>query len=299
VRTGEKGCETTDRVDFTELVASVARNGLAMASISFCCTLTWAVSVIVRFRAVGRLDIGGEVSAVVRLSFVGVLDELSDRSALSPIGWDRADALDSIAPLGVFSSSGTPFSMGGSAVVTGEIRGVRSIDSGLAVRGANSLSKTLSLDTMAGPLKGPVGMVESPFGRFPAPRSCALARRSNMCCISRSPVTLACALAIPAEDVADQPMRSFMNSMDRFRTFWRLCKRSSDWCAKEKECKLSEGKRDRSSVKVGELGPGDNGAVWLCGSSIVVSEEDLVRTPRDGVLLAGEGRVGARRGLCC
>jgi hypothetical protein len=37
-----------------------------------------SVSVIVRFRKLGRLDDGGDVFAVVPLSFVGVRDELSD-----------------------------------------------------------------------------------------------------------------------------------------------------------------------------------------------------------------------------
>lgn len=45
--------------------------------------------------------------------------------------------------------------------------------------------------------------------------------------------------------------------MLRFSTFWRLCSDVLLWCAKEKECKDSDGKRARSSLKgsVGEDGP--------------------------------------------
>ena len=41
---------------------------------------------------------------------------------------------------------------------------------------------------------------------------------------------------------------------------------SSDWWAKEKECKDSEGNLDRSSVKAGEAGPGEVGIWWVGGS---------------------------------
>jgi len=75
--------------------------------------------------------------------------------------------------------------------------------------------------------------------------------------------------------------------------------RSSDWCAKENECKDSEGKRERSSVKTGEPGPGDVSGAWPFKSAMTVRDDDLVRAPSDGVLLDGEGNVGARTGLCC
>lgn len=56
---------------------------------------------------------------------------------------------------------------------------------------------------------------------------------------------------------AAQPSLSRMNSMLRFRTFWRECRESLLWWAKEKECRDSVGKRARSSLKgrVGEEGP--------------------------------------------
>lgn len=57
--------------------------------------------------------------------------------------------------------------------------------------------------------------------------------------------------------VAAQPSLSRIKSMDRFKTFWRLYMKSSDWWAKEKEWRDSEGKRERSSLKLraGEPGP--------------------------------------------
>lgn len=177
------------------------------------------------------------------------------------------------------------------------MRGVLSMGSGLAVLGANSLSNTFAFVVIAGPVNGPVGMSGSPFGRFPAPSRCAFASRSSIFWVSKSPVTRACALAIPAFDETDQAIRSLINSMDRFSTFWRLCIRSSDWCANEKECSDSDGKRERSSVKVEEVGPADSGAVW---SNSMVAEDDLVRTLRDGARLDAEfGMVGVRIGLCC
>ena len=137
--------------------------------------------------------------------------------------------------------------------------GVLSIGSGLAVLGANILSNTFTSEAMAGPLNGPVRILGSPPGTLSRPSSWALANKSSMFCISTSPVARACALAIAAFDATDQPMRSLMNSRDRFRTFCRLCMWSSDWWANEKECSDSDGKRERSSVKAGELGPADSG----------------------------------------
>ena len=56
--------------------------------------------------------------------------------------------------------------------------------------------------------------------------------------------------------VAAQPSLFCIKSIERFRTFWRLCINSSDCVANEKECSDSLGKRVRSSPKarVGELG---------------------------------------------
>jgi hypothetical protein len=177
------------------------------------------------------------------------------------------------------------------------MRGVLSMGSGLEVLGANILSNILASDDVAaGPVKGPTGKLGSPSGRFPAPTRCALASKSNMFCVSTSPAALAWALAIPALEETDQAMRSRMNSIERFRTFWRLCIRSSDWWANEKEWSDSDGKRERSSVKVGELGPGESGTGR---SRSTVAEEDLVMVERDGVRLMDAGMVGARIGLCC
>lgn len=93
-----------------------------------------------------------------------------------------------------------------------------------------------------------------------------------------------------------------MNSTDLFKTFWRLCMNSSDWWAKENECKDSEGNRLRSSVKlsVGEDGP----------EAIAIDAErefgkdrviDPDRGPTEGFLEddSEEGIVGTRDGGCC
>ncbi len=74
--------------------------------------------------------------------------------------------------------------------------------------------------------------------------------------------------------------------------------KSSDWCAKEKECSDSEGNRDRSSVKLGEEGPGVNG-VWCPEGSIIVIEVERWM-PVDWLReeTAVEGMVGVR-GLGC
>jgi hypothetical protein len=266
-----------------------------MASMSFCCTDAWtvSVSVIVRFSTLGRLEGGGDVFAVVPLSFVGVLDELSDPvlSACRDCGRVSEVEVDRSC-----SEPRTAIGIGGGPRVVGDMRGVLSMGSGLADRGAKSLSKMLAFVVAAGPVNGPGGMAGCPFGRFPAPSRCAFDSRSNMFCVSTSPVTRACALAIPAFDETDQAIRSLINSMDRFSTFWRLCIRSSDWCANEKECSDSDGKRERSSVKV-EVGPADRGAEW---SSSMLADGDLVRTLSEGARLNVEvGMVGVRIGLCC
>lgn len=95
-----------------------------------------------------------------------------------------------------------------------------------------------------------------------------------------------------------------MNSMDRFKIFCLLCIKSSDWWAKEKECKDSEGKRVRSSVKVGLLGPGVSALsvpyelfLELEGRSNTI---ELARGT-EGVLdeASEDGIVGSREGGCC
>ena len=50
-----------------------------------------------------------------------------------------------------------------------------------------------------------------------------------------------------------------MKSTLRFKTFCLLCNESLDWCAKENECRDSEGKRVRSSDsgRLGDEGPAD------------------------------------------
>lgn len=78
--------------------------------------------------------------------------------------------------------------------------------------------------------------------------------------------------------------------------------KSSDWWANEKECRDSDGNRERSSVKfsVGEDGPEvmarDADRV---GGSVRVIEPD--RGPTEGLREEDpeEGNVGARGGGCC
>ncbi len=96
-------------------------------------------------------------------------------------------------------------------------------------------------------------------------------------------------------------MRSFMNSMERLRTFWRLWRKSSAWWAKEKECSDSVGKRERSSEKLGDAGPAEKeesgaGAVTLALNDV---ERERVTTEglRDEALEFG--MVGLREGGCC
>jgi hypothetical protein len=116
------------------------------------------------------------------------------------------------------------------------IDAVRSSGSGLDVRGRNCLSNKLSPDVSAGPVRGPEVMYGSGLGKLPAPMNCALANSSNMFCVSTSPVKRAWALARPAcVELMDQPIRSFMNSTDRFSTLCRFCTKSSAWCANENE----------------------------------------------------------------
>lgn len=78
--------------------------------------------------------------------------------------------------------------------------------------------------------------------------------------------------------------------------------KSSDWWAKEKECRDSEGKRVRSSVKfsVGEEGPECMAREGVRGVGRArVIEPDL--GPTEGLREDDpeEGNVGARGGGCC
>lgn len=78
--------------------------------------------------------------------------------------------------------------------------------------------------------------------------------------------------------------------------------KSSDWWAKENECRDSEGNRLRSSVKfsVGEEGPelmAKEGVRGFGSASVI----EAVRGPTDGLREEDpeEGNVGARGGGCC
>ena len=144
-------------------------------------------------------------------------------------------------------------------------------------------------------------MEASGFGRLPAPINWARARSSNIFCASTSPLTLAWALARAAwDELMGHPIRSFMNSRERLSTFWRFCIKSSDWWAKEKEWRDSEGKRDRSSEKLGDPGPLERGIVPVWEST-AVKEGVRERATTDGLRedALEPGRVGFRDGGCC
>lgn len=70
---------------------------------------------------------------------------------------------------------------------------------------------------------------------------------------------------------------------------------SSDWCAKEKECNDSEGKRERSSEKLGDEGCVLKGMPEVFASSVVI-DVDLDK-PMEELLDAGF--EGARDEGCC
>lgn len=57
--------------------------------------------------------------------------------------------------------------------------------------------------------------------------------------------------------------------------------KSSDWWAKEKECKDSEGNRERSSEKLGEAGPLDSTLEVL--DSMAVNEGVRERATTEGL----------------
>ena len=93
-----------------------------------------------------------------------------------------------------------------------------------------------------------------------------------------------------------------MNSTDLFKALCLLCIHSSDWWAKENECRDSDGNRLRSSVKLrdGEEGPEETaveGTRELGKLSVI--EPD--RGPMDAFAEedSEEGIVGVRMGGCC
>ena len=96
-----------------------------------------------------------------------------------------------------------------------------------------------------------------------------------------------------------------MNSTDLLRTFCRLCRKSSDWWANEKECRDSDGNRLRSSVKfsVGEEGPEvmPMEELRVFGRIIVMElDMELERGPIEALReeAPDEGTVGTREGRC-
>jgi hypothetical protein len=178
---------------------------------------------MVRFKcSVGRRR-GGDLLAVVSPSR-GVLDEFSVLD--SPGGEAEDDGFDAAASVCELGSSLGDSLAPGILDVVGE-SAVSSSISGLLVLGINCFSNTLSADSSAGPLSGPVSW-GSAYGRFPAPTSCARASKSSIFWVSTSPVARAWALAMPALDVMDQPILSFIKSIDRLSMFCRLCIKSSD-----------------------------------------------------------------------
>jgi hypothetical protein len=102
------------------------------------------------------------------------------------------------------------------------------------------------------------------------------------------------------DDDTDHPRRSFINSIDLLRTVWRLCIKSSDWWAKENECRDSDGKRERSSEKLGDGAPGNVGKTGGFESKRVMDVD--LDSPMEELLDAGfeeDGMVGGRVGGCC
>ena len=97
---------------------------------------------------------------------------------------------------------------------------------------------------------------------------------------------------------AAHPSLSFINSIDRLRTFCRLCINSSDWWANENECNDSDGKRVRSSVKfnVGDAGPGDKAPIEHFRGLAMSRVTEFDRGATDPALdeLVEGGNVGAR-----
>ena len=161
-----------------------------MVSISLSSRLMCIVSVMVRFKLVG-LVAGGEVAAVVALSFVGVLLDSSDSIffKLSDFCCGRDGTRDSLKctcwNFGGGAVDDVPLGAGGDEASTADM------GSGLELRGAKCFSKTFSPDNSAGPVKGPRSISEPDCGRFPAPIKEALASKSSTFCVSTSPVTRA------------------------------------------------------------------------------------------------------------
>jgi hypothetical protein len=140
-----------------------------MVSISFCCKETGATSVNVR-RRLGFLEDGGDVLAVVPLSFVGVRDELSESgsSSITSITCFGSGASDLGDRFLLGSAPGT--SMLDCRIVVGDTMGVLK-SSGLADLGANCWSNTFSPVMTGGPVSGPNVKSPSALGRLPAPTS--------------------------------------------------------------------------------------------------------------------------------
>lgn len=91
-----------------------------------------------------------------------------------------------------------------------------------------------------------------------------------------------------------------MNSRERLRTFWRLCRKSSDWWAKEKECRDSVGKRERSSEKLGEAGPErEESGAGVARVALIEVERERVTTEGLREEALEFGMVGLREGGCC
>jgi hypothetical protein len=75
-----------------------------------------------------------------------------------------------------------------------------------------------------------------------------------------------------------------------------LCIKSSDWWANENEWSDSDGKRERSSVKVGDVGNGDTGFEW---SRNMLADVDRDKSLSEGFLLDTDGMVGVLIALGC
>lgn len=204
-----------------------------MASVSRCCKERPEVSVYVRFKAAR-----GRLVGLRRSSSVVVRDNWNGPGSRFSLPGEMTASLrvSDRSPIDIVSSLGlsTRSSLGRTKL----------------------FSKTLSLTKCAGPVRGP----------WSSPRPAELMasgliifafwRSSIILSNSSSPAKRACALAMRGDEAA-QPNLSRMNSMLRLSTCCRFCKVSLLWCAKEKECRDSEGKRVRSSPNgiAGEPGP--------------------------------------------
>ena len=123
---------------------------------------------------------GGEVLAVVRLSFVGVLEDTSESGSKL----EEVSSLDSFTGKTGMCSSGIGWTMStGFLIVVGEELGL-SKRSGLSELDRKLCSKIFRLSSaVAGPVRGPVKYDPNPARLF-APTNFALANSSSMPCIS-------------------------------------------------------------------------------------------------------------------